>query len=333
MPFDAPWAIDGVPISADTMRVESHNAARGNEGVIGATDLAVRQLDQAGPQVMVLPGAFNAKQRAPGLPSQMYTDRAPDVTYVDIGATGSAGGRSDMIVARIGDPTVAGGPQPPSDPTGPYAWPEVISGVADGARTIAEAGKAGWTAIPLARIDIPANMSAITQSMIVDLRKVANPNRDRDIYTYALSTSQAEVQTATSTAGEYWPNLARWDLAIPEWATRAKIVATWAGVLAPAGNAVGRVWVGIGSQTSPNTVTSQQIRYDTPNASQGSRMAIIAADDVAIPASMRGTVQRFGMRAYNESASSSSARIGVDWASAIILDIEFAETPVSEQVI
>ena len=329
MPFDAPWAIDGVPISADTMRVQSHNAARGREGIISATDLAVRQLDQAGPQVMVLPGAFNAKQRAPGLPSQMYTDRAPDVTHVDIGATGSAGGRSDMIVARIGDPTVAGGPQPDDAAAKGYAWPEIISGVAAGARTLAEANKAGWTAIPLARLDIPANTSAITQSMIVDLRQVANPNRDRNVYTYALVSAQAEAQTATSEAGEFWPNLARWDLLIPEWATRAKIIATWAGVVASS-NAVGRVWVGIGDtgQTAPNAVKTQEVRYDFPS-SGATRVPIIATDDIAIPASIRGTVRRFGMRARKETGTS----ITVDWGSSLSLDIEFAETPVSEQVI
>lgn len=331
MAFDNPWAIDGVMIDADTMRLMAHSAAQGQEGVIGATDLAVRELDVPSDEVSVLPGAFNAKQRAAGLPSQMYTCRVPSLTSVDIVPTGVGVARSDMIVARIGDPNVPGGPE---DLGGPYAWPEVISGVSSSARTLAEAGQAGYTAIPLARIDIPAGTSAIEQDMITDLRQLARPNRERRLFAYALVADDTEIQGTVITAGEYWPNLAQWDILIPEWATQATLIGRWTGVLAPAGNVYGRVWVGIGPTAggAPNTVTTQQIRYDTPGSSQAQRMVLEAPGTVTIPADMRGTVQRFGLRAYKEAASADAARLVIDWASAVSLDVEFNEVPVSEQV-
>lgn len=334
MPIDpVPWAVGGAEHSVDVGRQVSYNAADGNEGVVGGTDCEVRALDVAGTAVRVLPGAFNVLNRTPGYSAQMYMGRAIGETVVDVAATGTGEGRSDLVVVEIMDPNLSGSPyQPPVDLAfGPYVRARVISGVDPSTETVVELGQ-GLNAIPLARLDVPASTGTITQAMITDLRTVARPHSLRDIYTYALTADEVENQTAVSASGEYWPNLARWDIRVPQWATRAKIVGAWVGVLQPPGNVWGRLWVGIGSQTEPNTVTTQQVRYDSPNATGNSRAYYEVAGEVRIPAEMRGRVQRVGLRAVREGQSSVSAQVAVDWASAIKLDIQWQETPDTNQI-
>lgn len=322
-----PWFVGGgAQHTPDVARVLAYNALRGNEGIQGPRDLQVRSLDVPGPQVRVLSGAAGILNRTPGYAYQAYAGRLPNEDVLDIGNTGSAGGRSDLVMARVEDPTLSGTPwQAPDDVTvGPYIFSRIEPDVDPGTTTVVELGK-GYSAIALARIDIPASTGTITQDMITDLRTVANPRRDRRIFTYALEASQQETQTATSTEGEYWPNLARWDMRIPEWATHAKVRGEWVGVLAPGGNVYGRCWVGIGVQGTPNELKTQQIRYDTTGLQNNYRFVLACVDDINIPASMRGQVKRFGLRAFVDATQSAASRIRLDWASGISLDIEFQE--------
>lgn len=335
MAFDpVPWAVGGgAEHSVNVARNDSFVGARGNEGIVGPTSWQVRELNVPGTSVRVSSGVGLILNRTAGYSSEMYTARSGEETQLAIAATGSGSGRSDLVVVRIEDPYLNGSQwQVPVDPTvGPYVNPVVISGVPDTTTAVADLGL-GYSAIALARIDIPASTGTITQSMITDLRQVANPRRNRELFTYAMVEGETEQGITTIAAGEYFPNLARWDLRIPEWATEMHIVAQMVGARATADQVYGRLWVGIGDigQTSPNALTTQEIRFDTPFGSGVTRQTFIAADNVSIPSSIRGQVRRFGIRARKDGGD---GNVTVDWGSAVTLDIEFREAPATEQVV
>lgn len=94
---------------------------------------------------------------------------------VAIAATGSAGGRSDLIVAQVEDPNMAGEPwQTPTNPAvGPYIFTRVIPNVPAGTTSLRPLGYSGRSAIVLARVDLPASTGTVTASMITDLRELA----------------------------------------------------------------------------------------------------------------------------------------------------------------
>lgn len=337
MAFDStPWAIGGgAEHSTDVARTLAYNAANGNEGVVAATDLEVRELNVPGTSVRVLAGSCNVLNRTSGYRGQMYTGRAPSETEVPISATGSGAGRSDLIVVRVEDPTVDAQWDTPADPTAAdYIFARVISNVPSGTETVAELGL-GFSAIALARVDLPASTGTITQAMITDLRTVANPRSWRRLFTLSGVTADAEWLRTPNAPGEYFPDVARWDMTVPEWATSVNVVGTWAGVRCPNAQVIGRLWVGGGdvAQTAPNTVITQEVGFDTSNTGGVQRWAFTASGTLTLPSSMRGGVRRFGLRGRNTDAPAGepadSNRIKFDSLSSVVLDIEFLEVPTS----
>lgn len=172
-----PWFIGGgAQHSPEVARLLAYAATNGAEGVVSPGDLKVAPLDVPGASVRVLAGACLVPNRAAGGIAQTYVGRNPSQDVVAIGATGSGAGRSDLVVARVEDPFMAGEPwDDPADPiTGPYIFTRVISNVPAGTTRLQDVpGHAGESGIALARIDVPANTGAITTGMIKDLRKLA----------------------------------------------------------------------------------------------------------------------------------------------------------------
>lgn len=342
MAFDAvPWFVGGgAQHSPDVARTLAFAAVSGNEGIIHAGSMGVTQLDVPGTQVQVAPGACAIKKINTGIGStQMYIARAPEATAVDIAATGSSGGRSDLIVARVEDPFIAGSPyQPPADVTaGPYVFPRVISGVPAGTQRLQDVpGHENDSALTLARVDVPASTGTITNAMIIDLRQMAIPISQRIIRTYSLPTSTSEQLTATSAApdgGAYWPSALQtaWDpIWVPDWATIAVITMTWAGVLFGPGNTWGDVWVQFGATSSQGgAVYTNATRFDAPKNSGNTRYTVVVADTVKIPVEFRGNKRHFYPKGTIQagSAGDAGARPVLMDGSAMILDIEFQEAP------
>lgn len=314
-----PWAVGGgAVISAEAFRLVAYVAFRGNEGILSPSDLAVTALSTPGASVNVAPGACSILCRASGETYQAYAGRLPVQDTVSIAATG-ASARSDMIVARIEDPWLAGEPwADPTDPTvGPYVFTRVISGVASTATTVTELGL-GYSAIPLARIDIPASTGTITQSMITDLRQVANPRRDAELITY----NPPVVASVTASSFTDW--IASWPMAIPSWAVRVFVSASIGGVRLDRssttvnGNSTGQIRAMLG------TAATQGAAYDldvVPTAVT-SRFTLGVADRINIPSAMRGTTQTLKLQALQ---SAGNKPIYVDTGSFLSISLEFQE--------
>src|SRR5690606_23287586 len=271
MAFDGvPWLVAGATHSADVARLVGFYAAGKDEGVAQPTDMQVLALAVPGNKVRITPGACAIINRTPGYPSQAYLAIAPSETEVSISATGSGSGRSDLIIARVEDPTLSGSEwNTPEDPTsGPYVFPRVISGVPSGTTTGDELGL-GYTAIPLARVDLPPSTGTITQSMITDLRGfagVSGGKRQEDVFRSVEITSDTSEDQTGVNSPEYWPNTARWDIQIPTWATEVQMRGEWVQVRQPGDQVVGTLWASIGdaNQSNPDTLSIQPVRYDTP---------------------------------------------------------------------
>lgn len=325
-----PWFVGGgAQHSPEVARLLAYASTSGAEGVVEPASLRVSAQSTPNGTVAVRPGAALISNRYAGGGQQTYVLRNATSTNVTIPATGSGGGRTDAIIARVLDPQYEGAA--PSDPvTFQYARIERIGSVPYGLEDISELNLP-YPAILLATITMYANEGTIQQSMIRDKRKVAIPRRETALRTHALvgsDTYTLQVSTAYPDGGQTWPpstETAWGEIPIPKWATRAKIVMWWGGISVPAGEAYGLLWVQVGATANPKNVKTQAVRYDSANASNHSRQAQFVADEISIPAELRGTSQKFYPRG-NWGGGHSGSRWVLDAASNLLLQVEFMET-------
>ncbi|GBQ03923.1 hypothetical protein SSP531S_54020 [Streptomyces spongiicola] len=323
MPWDSvPWFTEGgAEHSSEVARVLGYAAFGGHEGTIGSADLQVKALSSPAAKIQVRPGACAILNRASGSTYQAYAARLPTTDTVDIPGTGSAA-RSDLIVARIENPYSYGETWPnPSDPkVGPYVFTRVISGVPNTTKSVRQV-TGNFSAITLARIDIPANTSSITQAMIKDLREMANPRRQRQVrYMHGHRTGGDSVGDVKLPAWEEFPQGCRWPIEIPPWATRATIIATWSGLNQKnAKDSYGYLRARLGSATTLIT------NFDCDWEGTPQRHTFVGGGQIDIPASMRGTVQDGVLE--GSGAVAYTGQLLADAGSTMFFDIEFEEAP------
>lgn len=225
MSWDAvPWFVGGgAQHSPEVARLLAYAATGSAEGIVTPGDLRVEATTVPGGNINIQPGDCLIRNRGQGGDSQTYVGRLATRDTVSIAST-SGTARSDLVVAQIEDPFMAGEPwQEPDDPAdGPYIFTRVIPNVPAWTTRLQDVtGFEGRTALTLARIDIPANTGTITDSMITDLRKLAMPRTKRQLYVHNISAS-ADL---TSTSDTHWfSNNDDISVEIPEWATSCQIL-------------------------------------------------------------------------------------------------------------
>ncbi|WP_370419017.1 hypothetical protein AB8O64_11220 [Streptomyces sp. QH1-20] len=318
-----PWFTEGgAEHSSEIARVLAYAAFAGSEGIIGGGDLRVRALPSPAAAVQVMPGAAAILNRARGATYQAYAARLPAADEIPIAGTGAAG-RSDLIIARIENPYSYGEtwPQPADKAAGPYIFTRVISGVSKSVKSVRQV-RSGDSAITLARIDIPPNTSTITPAMITSLREMANPRRRRVVRALRgvwEAERMDEVGNIKYPEFEMFPDGARWDLEVPEWATSATVMATWAGLdQRNSADSYGYLRVRMGSLTTAATRFNCTYRG-------GQRYTFVGGGTLAVPPGLRGTVQTVTL----EGAGAPDYRgvLEADGGASVFLDVEFAEDP------
>lgn len=318
--FDpVPWFVGGgATHSPEVARLLAYAATGGAEGVIEGADLKVVPLATPGGAVRILPGACVIRARSAAGARQSYIARAPSETRLDITPTTSGAGRSDLIVARIEDPNVAGENYPaPTDPAaGPYVFPRVIPNVPAGTTRLQDvSGYGGSSAVTLARVDLPASTGTITSGTIVDLRKLA---QNRSARSLSVDIAVPQVAKFESFADTQWPtNTAAVD--VPEWATHFTGIVQLNQFLQTGGSEYVAFRIKLGTITS--ATTNADIDSLQTAAQHGS--VTIAIGD-AIPAAMRGTRQTVSVIAKRMS-SSEPGRFSLDSSSQIVFDMQFRE--------
>lgn len=316
-----PWAVGGGADNAiEHGRMIPWAAFQGTEGILGNADLQVQALATPGGSVQVNPGGYVILARGLGQTYEAYMGKYGNAvtTPVDPNNTGSA--RSDLIILRIEDNHVAGEPwpAPPSNDNGPYRNIVVVKGVPSTTRSLRDLGNS-WSGIALARIDIPAFTSAITNSMIVSLRcKVGPPpwacpppsipiidgglvpDNPESFYTRVLPATASGTYDdfAPGTIGQWrdWPFTAQWIIPIPKWATIMEVFLVLYSIQV-GGSIAGTTRFNIdnGALFSPLV----DIDFNYTGGPGPEVMTVVSGGRIAIPSSMRGLNKTFKMQARN----------------------------------
>ena len=307
--FPQPILTNGATHSAQQFRMLVRDLARGAEGVTEGDDLKVTQRVTPGAGVLVGDGSGVIQGRVNAFQGH-YAACNIGAVDVPISATG-ASARSDMIILRVEDPAYEGSLNPAIDQ---ITYFQVISNVSSSATAIPD----GRTGIPLARIDIPASTSTITDAMITDLRKVANPRRERTLLTQSPTALSTDIGGTSGTFTNF-STAAGWSVAIPSWATKAVLSL-----------AVGQIryntaaYFGAIRATFGSSLTTQSVALDD-NQTSTRRGTIVFGDTLTIPASYRGTTQTLRYQATGYSPN--AGKVGVDASTTLVADIEFLEAP------
>lgn len=321
-----PWFVGGgAEHSPEVARLLAFAAVGGAEGIVEAADLKVAPLAVPGASVRVAPGAALIRNRATGGAQQTYVGRNPTEDVVQIAATGGSK-RSDLIVAQIEDPYMAGEPwQDPANPAvGPYVFTRVIPNVPAGTKSLQELpAYAGRSAVVLARVDLPASTGTVTAAMITDLRKLARPRSERKLILHAHSGDSRELKSTTWT--EWFP--VKFEVEIPEWATYCNILGQVYSPVQANGQSFGEVQIrfdgrsGLAGQWDLNIASS---------AGNGARAhPLVMKWDSPVNVASRGTTKTIEIwgRAIKVVASDTGYMVA-DGKTQVALDVEFLELPV-----
>lgn len=310
-----PWFIGGgAQHSPEVARLLAYASTSGAEGIVEPGDLKVSALSVPGGAVNIAPGAALIRNRATGGNQQTYVARNPVQDSVQIAATGGAK-RSDLIVAQIEDPFMAGEPwQDPADPTvGPYVFTRVIPNVPAGTTRLQDVpAYGGRSAVVLARVDVPASTGTITAAMITDLRRMALPREHREVYMSGTVGDHIAKSGAWTDWNVYSPQVF-----IPEWATRLDLLTTLSGVL------IWEVLVDGGVRNGVGTLLGAEQTVDVDNPTGPTRHSLTLLAGLAIPAAMRGTYQTIGMQ-----ARFGRGTMNMTNGSQVVHDVQFSERTV-----
>ena len=318
MAFDpTPWFVGGgAQHSPEVARALAFASTRGAEGVAGVGDLKVSAQSVPNGTVGVAPGGGLLLNRYAGGTGQTYSLRNATTTNVTVTPTGSSSGRTDLVIARVLDPQYEGAA--PTDPTNfQYAYPTIIQGVPSGTQTASELSL-GYPAVALAKITLPASTGTVTSGMITDLRKVAQPRRDRAMVTVFPSTPQT---MPTSSYGNWpVPTGQRPVVSVPVWATRLDVVAHVSGVKFVQSGAADSV-AGVITVFAANNSAQNGIIIQDKEDSNG-RYSYTWIGTHIIDSSMRGTDQLLSIQAFRTAGSGIWT---ADYQTSVVIDWEFSE--------
>jgi hypothetical protein len=304
--INPPLLTHGGTHAARAFRMMVRDLARGSQGVTEGDDLKVKQLATPGAGVRVVDGSAVIRGATAGQGS--YTQYNVGDATVPIAPTG-AGARSDLVVLRVEDPEYEGTRDPEKDEIGYF---HAVSNVP----STTTAAPSGMTAVPLARVDLPANTTVITDSMITDVRQIANPRRERRLYT--AFPGSVSALTYSDNKWHTWPAAAKWSVPVPSWATTVRIVTTFAGLRLTRANVYARMQNVLGG-----TLVGQDTAIDDDQGSGTRRNTVVLADSIAVPAAMRGTTQILYVQTYMW--KSETGDLAVDAATSLVADVEFTE--------
>jgi hypothetical protein len=307
--YQVPILTNGATHPAEQFRALVKDLSNGSEGITQGDDLKVTQLGTPGGGVQVSDGSGVVRGRVNAFQGS-YAVRNQGAATVDIAPTGGSS-RSDMIIVRVEDPEYEGSLDPETDQINYF---QVISNVSSSALSIPD----GRTGIPLARIDIPASTSTITDAMIVDLRKVANPRRDRRLYTQSPIADSSLI--GASTTYSYFNTALGWNIAVPDWATTVRIKLDISSIRYSVADYAGAL-----SATFGSSLTLQPISLDDNQGTGVRKIPAIVADTLTVPAAYRGTTQT--LRAQANGSSGNAGRINVSTYTTFVADVEFEEAP------
>ena len=322
--LSAPLSVDGALISSALIRRGNYMATRGNEGILEGPDLKVSQLGTPGAGLLISAGNAVILNRYQTTPNEAYVAANP--TAHAVGSTemptSQPSPKSYLVLITVGDPEFSqiGHPWMTSDVLDPeeaavyqYVRPwlyEVPAG------TTAFTGT--FPGVALARVDIPANTTTITNAMITDLRKLANPRVSEELLIVSSGMASNTLDTVTPSWEAFGQSQS---VAIPRWAKRAKITVnmeavTWSNAI------INNLRVNVVSGPA-----GPVIRIDKGAPPAGADRFGFALGAVLDVGSVAGTSKTFRVEGQTTSATYNS-RMSIDSLAASIMRIRFEEEPI-----
>lgn len=331
MTFDkAAWAINGPTLGASLARRSMYALAR-TSGIVQKDDLKVSQLSTPGVGVQISEGVGLVLNKYQTTPNETYVVNNPGTHIIPSGEMppSNPSAKSWIVAIVVGDPDfsqtghpwmLATDPPDGTENTFVYVRPTLIE-VSAGATTLPGA----YPGLVLARIDIPANTTTITNAMITDLRKLANPRQEQTIKVSNAAWSNASpVYIPSGSVYADWGNTQfSPQVTIPSWAKRAVMVTSINGVvvLDSAANPVGGVRSQLGSTVGGVT------NFDMPSGIAGaSRINLQCAAEFDVSA-IAGTTVNARVEGFqsNPASPTNNQKLQLRGGSQMIHDIRFFE--------
>lgn len=324
------WAIDGALLGSSLARRAEYAAVGGAEGIVQKDDLKVTQLAVPGVGILIEAGVGLVNNQYQTNPNETYVVSNPSTHTVPSGEMpGSSGSpRSFLVVIVVGDPDFSQTGHPWMLATDPplgeeesfeYVRPTLVE-VAAGTKTL----DVTYPALVLARIDIPASTTTITNAMITDLRKLARPRQSQEIfpspggtYTNASPRRISGSSYADWGAADFSPSVL-----VPSWATRAIVVTSVNGVRVTDTSAN----VSGGLRTQLGTVSGPATLFDYPTGVGALRDNLQTAGTYDVSA-IAGTTVTLKVEGYQTApgAPATDQKPTLQAGSQVIYDVRFFE--------
>lgn len=287
----APWAIDGARTAAGLARLASYAGGGGRSGVIRPLDLRVTALATPGPGLRIGAGGAMVLNHYLSNPDESYVVSNP-ASHTVLAATmppSQPGTTYYLVCVVVGDPEFdqTGHPFMPSGALDPADAPDfeyvrVVIVPCPAGTTRFETLGYNYPAYALARLEVPANTTTITNAMITDLRDLSKARTSTEMlvgrpsHEFGFGTW---LGAAWSTFSDFQPYIN-----VPSWATRMQVL-YHVGGLGNSGAAVGEVRGMVAGTSGPAET------YDIDGASE--RTNLMAATDVNVSAYAGGQVQLY----------------------------------------
>lgn len=314
----APLAVDGALLPSRLFRRAQFVATSGAEGIAQRGDLKARALPVPGRGLIISAGNAVLLNRYQTGINESYTVANPDdheMTAVEMPAA-QPSAKSYLVCVTVGDPEFdqVGHPWMPSTDLAEgeaedyqYVRPWLVECPSTTTK-FSQLGLA-YPAYAVARLDIPANTTTVTDVMFKDLRNIARPRAQEETSYVNLATGAADSLSAVLPAFEYWISNGP-TLEIPSWASIARIDG-WieSVVITKAVNSRIRVAV------NGTSLATDQVPINRSAPTSGSDRIGANFGGVIDVSSVAGTTKQFRLEGTNFSTASKDGLAGDEWTS------------------
>lgn len=257
----APWAIDGARTRAGLARLASYAAGGGRSGIIQPSDLRVTALAVPGQGLTVASGGATVLNHYLSNPDEAYVVSNPSNHTVLSGSMPPAQAALAyyLVCVVVGDPEFnqTGHPFMPAGLLDPADAPDyeyvrvVVIPCSAGVTTFEQLNK-DYPGYALARLEIPANTTTITNAMITDIRSLANPRESSQGF---FSQPVPSGSLDSFNVAEYkmiW-GWRPW-VSVPPWATHMTVRADVGGIMHIDPYLAGNMRVKVDNTNGPETI-------------------------------------------------------------------------------
>jgi hypothetical protein len=324
----APWAIDGARSTSALARLATYATGGGRSGIVRPADLKVSALAVPGNGLLISRGSAIVLNGYQTNPNEVYAVSNP-ATHTVLSASMPAAIPSVgyyLVCVVIGDPEFSqvGHPFMPSSLSEEdaadfeYVRPVIIP--CSSSTTTFEQLNKSYPGFALARLEIPANTSTITNAMIVDLRQMSQPRSERKVFAQTFTDAYSLNYDDDEGSFHDWTPF-KPTVIVPPWATKVTIVATMAGVLAwNTGSTNGYLRVTIANAGGPGVPYDE----DPPPGgySGGSKSTLVASGTIDVTG-IAG--QAVGVTLQGSRDTGEPGYLTTWGGSQLILDVQFDE--------